>query len=129
MGKKTFRPSPDGDARYPRLGELTRGTWREWGLVAVGSLVLAAGCRRTKGEAVPVRPAPQDTSGMIQPLGGEPWPPRAEVDAAAPADAASPDVRPAITRPRGGVMRPHRTDRRQQVVPSGSKTRTPKESK
>lgn len=92
MGKKTFRPAADGDARYPRLCELTRAKWREWGLVAVGSLVLAAGCRRAKGgSAVPVR-THQENPGVIQPMGGAPWPPRVDAASHSVVDAAAPDA-------------------------------------
>jgi hypothetical protein len=56
MGKKGFRPGTANDPRYPRLCETSRHVWRDWGLVAAGSLLLGSGCWRTAG--APVREQP-----------------------------------------------------------------------
>lgn len=87
MGKKGFRPAPAGGPHYPRLGEVNRRVWRDWGLIAAGSLLLGSGCRWNAGRPVGQRADADAPTLTSPPHAGVTMPIR---DAGAP----GPDVKP-----------------------------------
>ena len=62
MTKKSFRTQNASNPRYPRLSDLRGGALRQWGLAAVGSLLLG-GAGRAAGEMAAAPAYAQQTSG------------------------------------------------------------------